>query len=153
MGSSINIVVGPYLDIKKNKKIVEVKIKRVCPLHKNMDQKNNKFCSQCGNEVQNIDVPVDKSLTAMQLLWKKEEFEDTLQTAGESDIILPNERVPGTPKFNPEYGDVLDLTNAGEIKDSQIAWFKEKYKDQIEYLSSELETEIDVKWGVVTYWW
>ena len=92
----------------------------------------------------------------MGLLHKNDEWDDDLWSPeGMDHIIIPNERPPQKIRIDDQDNDVADLTDIDleRVKSTQIEWFKNKFQPAVDVLADALGVEnVQVKWGIVTYW-
>lgn len=155
MGMDLSTTIGPYIKISGKRETTVIKIKRLCPKHPNKEQ-DGKFCTHCGTEIENVEVPKVEKVYPMGLLHKNDEWDDDLWSPeGMDHIIIPNERPPQKIRIDDQDNDVADLTDIDleRVKSTQIEWFKNKFQPAVDVLADALGVEnVQVKWGIVTYW-
>lgn len=153
MGSSMTVVIGPYAEAKNAKDITTIKIKRECPNHKSNRSSNDKFCPQCGETIISVEIPETTKYKVSKFLWRNQQFEDRLYSPDYDldNVLLPNNYPPNKLKLKYEGFDSVDLSNIDNIKNEQIEWFNKEYSDIFSFLK-ESGFDLEIKWGVVTYW-
>jgi hypothetical protein len=159
MGTSYSVYIGPYIEVMCDiTKSVE-KVKRVCPNHINLNQGNNKYCSECGSLIIDEDYVDMVEISVGDFLYGHHpQFEDDLHIInimGESRIIIPNDEVPYSYDIPDSYygGGSLELKDVDYVSTNQKLWILKEFKVYIETLIGELgENNVQVKWGYVGYW-
>lgn len=154
MGMDLSTTIGPYIEISGKREMTVIKIKRLCPNHPNKEQ-DGKFCSHCGAEVQNVEVPKVEKLYPYSVIHKVNEDAELWTPEGMDDIIIPNKTPPQKIRIDDQDNDVVDLTetNLDNVKSAQIEWFKNKFQPAIDILQTTFGLEnVHVKWGFVSYW-
>ena len=147
----------PYLKVVGTVNKTKITVKRQCSDHPKIKQDNAKFCSQCGKEISNIDVPITEKWDAMRILGEHEEFEDSFYSPEYSDVILPNKSMPQNIDIfddsNQDQSFDVNLLGGLQMIDKQVEWFKTTHAKQIEVLEKAFSKEnVNVCWGLVSFW-
>lgn len=153
MGVSLSTHFGPFIACAP-KTINVPKVKRACPNHRGTKLTNEKFCPTCGTEVQNSEYIEKEALSMNKVLYRHSKFVDHLFSPSDAgELLLPNEYPPNKIKLDTYRGGEVDLTTTdlNELRDLQLTWFEEKYKEELEILRKEFP-ELQVKWGIQAYW-
>jgi len=150
----ISIRLTPYLKINKIKSIDVPKIKRVCPTHSNFIAKGEKFCPHCGAEIVNQEYTVKEELHPYKVFQAAGLQEDNLFTVEYLEGVLkPNHLPPYYINIEEQENMAHNLLKKSDLIQSQILWFKEKYKDYIIALYDAYDAEnVEVCWGLLHYW-
>lgn len=161
MGVSKYISLTPYLEVTGDKEVDEPKIRRFCPDHPNKDQKNAKFCSECGQLVQHEDVPHIVTYNPVSYIFNKLKLVDTdeLCSVGENNnVLVSNKSMPKDIEFEDvdEWAtQAISLCSPDDLIkiNKQMEWFKEEHHEAIEAIKQKFgEDNVAVKWGVIHYW-
>lgn len=149
------IYVGPYAVANGTKNLERIEVERVCPNKKCVKYEkktNDKFCSQCGTTIINVDVPKVDKFDAQDLMNERREFIDRLTCPGEmSHILMSNKRIPGGIEIDADSGSEIHEFKDTEIISKQIAWFEKEFANEIAYLRENLK-KVEIKWGIINYW-
>lgn len=159
MGSNRYTQLTPFLVVKGTKLVKIPKVNRICKEHPKLKQPNNKFCSECGGVIINVDYIEKSHSTPAQVIFEVEEFEDRFATVEYLDgVLIINEK---SPYHNRDlYVDTndnayIDLATP-EIMGlmlKEIEWVKIEYVKEIEFLEKEFgKDNVTVSWGLITYW-
>lgn len=159
MGSSYEVYIGPYIEVKgKIKKQVE-KVKRVCKNHPKEKFNNEKYCSKCGELIITEDYVEEISMSIDDFLCEIDgDFNDHLwypyYLNHKNTIFLPNKKIPNGYKIPNSYeGGVAELNNLDYITTNQKIWVENEYKKYLDLIKQEIgENKVEVKWGCVGYW-
>lgn len=149
----VRIELTPYLKIKKIKMIDILKIKRICPNHPNFNTKDHKFCPNCGTEIINKNYTEKEELSPYKVFEAAGLEEDNLFLNGYDNILMPNHTPPNKIRIDEDSNGEINLNGKQELIDTQILWFKEKYRDYIKALEDAYGSEnIEICWGLLHYW-
>ena len=159
MGVSYHVYIGPYIHVSGGKEETIVKVDRLCVKHPGIKQDKNKFCSECGTEIINVDREERKTYTPSEYFHRNadEDVFDRLWSPERMDnTFIPNREVPDSIRIDSYGGGFpssLDLSDANHIMSTQKSWFFQEHKNELNLLTKMFgEENVSVKWGVVSYY-
>ena len=86
-----------------------------------------------------------------QFIRRSELFEDVFSMPDGLNVMLPNKRCP--KHLDVDDDSVVDLTNAAPLIAEHLEWFKKYYSKHIIALSEAFGADnVELKWGVASYW-
>ena len=147
--------ITPYLVVTGTFSKINIEIKRFCADHPRIKQEKNKFCSECGKEIVSKEHKVIEDRTPMSLLYDLPDFEDQLYSPFDRDrnILLPNQYAPSQFKCDNDGEVEVNLLGRETTIEKQVNWFKTEYSKEIAYLRDKFgEKNVEVRWGVISYW-
>lgn len=156
MGMNASTRIGPYIEVLGKLEATEKETKRECPNHPKTEQDGNKFCGKCGEPIQSVEKISKQKVYPIQVLYKSDCDSDNFFSPESMDgIIVPNINVPNEIDFDSEESGTVDLSdkNLQELMEGQIQWMQRKFDKEIFVLSKTFgESNVVVKWGVITYY-
>ena len=151
MGMSVSVYVGPYLKVVSDLTSTVTKTKKACVNGHKVN--SSKFCPDCGKETVNIEFEVKEK---RYILWTELESEDDLWSPeGFSKILLPTSNRKGSIRVRVENSEETNLTDVDITgkKVDEIKWFHKEYDKYIRVLKSFYgEDNIEICWGIISYW-
>lgn len=158
MGVSYNVYIGPYIHVSGNKEETIVKVDRLCVKHPGIKQEKNKFCSECGSEIVNVDREERKTYTPSEYFHRNADenvFERIWSPEHMDNTFMSRRRVPDSIHIDSYGGDfpsAYDLSDDSHIM-SQVSWFFQEHKNELDLLRKMFgEENVSIKWGVVSYY-
>jgi hypothetical protein len=154
MGMDLSTIIGPYLEVTGKRESTVIKVKRLCPNHPNKEQ-DGKFCTHCGVEVQNVEIPKIEKLHPYHVIRKLAEDFDLWSPEGMDEYIIPNRNFIDQIRFDLDNGGAVNLydTNIDVLKQRQVEWFKNEFQPAIDLLQTTFGLEnVHVRWGIISYW-
>lgn len=158
MGVSYHVYIGPYIHVSGGKEETIVKVDRLCVKHPGIKQEKNKFCSECGTEIINVDREERKTYTPSEYFHRNADedvFERIWSPENMNNTFMSGRRVPDSINIDSYGGDfpsAYDLSDANCIM-SQVSWFFQEHKEDICLLRKMFgEENVSIKWGVVSYY-
>ncbi len=163
MGSSIRIVIGPYIEVKGTKEIKSVKTilscsNKTCYNHNKNFSDKIKFCGECGTQISSYSIDKIENATPRDILFESDlelNCDDLLSSEYLESIFIPNIGTPDEITFDSCERNVIDL-NTEDINDKkleQIKWMEETYKEEINlFIENFGKNSVFVKWGIISYW-
>lgn len=157
MGIDNYTYIGAYVDVPEITETTEVDKYRcsntVCKNHKDMAN-SNKFCPACGSAGEEYKKPITltQSLNLYELAEKHNLSEDDLFQVNDGDQWIPNSAYGGTKfTYDKHSNDGAKKIKAQDI-DKSIAAFKSKYKSFIDAVKTEYDFDLEINFGVVSYY-
>lgn len=158
MGSHMQVVLGPYLQVKSKKDIVNQEQVLTCSdtnckNHQKNIQIKSKFCPDCGAGTSIKEYSIVYKASADSVASDEYElFEDKLYSPEYQDnILIPNQYSPSKIRIDSDGSGAINLMEVDFQKD--IDWFKNKYQEQIERIIEVFgKSEVEIKFGIVYYW-
>jgi len=164
MGAYLNTFVGPYIRLtcRKEDGFDEYKtcIKIGCDYHfkrlRGRDMEN-KFCAECGIELEMTKVPEVKTISYLDWLYSNKEieseFRDDLTRITFSENELEQYLMSNT---SDNIGDYLQYDGALEHDPDVVEESTSKFKDEFKKIISGLtdffgEENVAIKWGTIIY--
>lgn len=147
----LNIKLTPYIEIEGDFLTNVTKSKRQCLTHQSLTfSTTDGFCNICGNMLSDVEYVENKKNPPYLILSHES---DLYSPEYLDNILIPNIYSPEEIKIDDGETHAYDLTNIEGKKDTQIKWIKTKFSKEIELLKTSFgETNVKIKWGLITYW-
>jgi len=159
MGVSYNVYIGPYIEVSGNKEEIIVEVDRLCVKHPGIKQEKNKFCSECGSEIVSVDREIRKTYTPSEYFHGNadDNFFDKIWSPERMDnIFISNRRFPVSvliDSYDGDFSSVYDLSDSNHLMSTQKSWFFQEHQEELNLLTKMFgEENVNVKWGLVTYY-